>query len=88
VGGVRDSTTRAQERREWETYAALILRRLDGGWPWLFTKRICLGGGRAPWIGVVMSAAPHSKTMVSRCAALGRTRCGESLMAGGLPALG
>ena len=64
------------------TYAALILRLLDGGWPWLLTKRICLGGGRAPLIGVVMSGAPHSKTMVSRAAALGRTRGGESSMAG------
>jgi hypothetical protein len=67
------------------TYAALILRLLDGGWPWLLTKRICLGGGgggRAPLIGLVMSGAPHSKTMVSRAAALGRTRGGESSMAG------
>jgi hypothetical protein len=28
-----------------QTYAALILRRLDGGWPWLWTKRIGRGGG-------------------------------------------
>lgn len=30
------------------TYAALTRRLLEGGWPWLLTKRICLGGGRAP----------------------------------------
>lgn len=34
-----------QERRGQWTYAALILRRLDGGWPWLWTKRIGRGGG-------------------------------------------
>lgn len=28
----------------WEdAYAALILRLLEGGWPWLWTKRICRG---------------------------------------------
>ena len=45
-----------QEVGEWKgkTHAALILRLLDGGCPWLLTKRICLGGGRAPWIGVVI----------------------------------
>lgn len=26
-----------------DTYAALILRLLEGGWPWLWTKRICRG---------------------------------------------
>lgn len=28
-----------------KTYAAVIRRRFEGGWPWLLTKRICLGGG-------------------------------------------
>lgn len=32
-------------RRRQVKQAALILRRLDGGWPWLLTKRICRGCG-------------------------------------------
>lgn len=50
-------TTRHQRRNErvlgsgwgWRwTHAALTRRLFEGGWPWLFTKRMCLGGGRAP----------------------------------------
>lgn len=73
-----------QQREEGETHAALILRRLEGGCPWLLTKRICLGGGRA-----VMSGGPHSRFMVSQTAALGRTRGSESsVVPGGSPRCG
>lgn len=29
------------------THAAFTRRLLEGGWPWLLTKRSCLGGGIA-----------------------------------------
>jgi len=56
-------------RREKDTYAALILLLLEGGCPWLWTKRICLGGGRCPLINVVM--APSSKLHGPRRGCLG-----------------
>lgn len=49
-----------QEKKEKKsTDAALILRRFEGGWPWLLTKRICLGGGMVGLIAEAIAEA-HS----------------------------
>lgn len=37
----------------------MILRRFEGGWPWLLTKRICLGGGMVGLIAEAIAEA-HS----------------------------
>lgn len=47
-----------QEKKA-STDAALILRRFEGGWPWLLTKRICLGGGMVGLIAEAIAEA-HS----------------------------
>ncbi len=48
-------TDEARTGSEEATYAAVILRLLEGGWPWLLTKRICLGGGMVAVMRVVIA---------------------------------
>lgn len=56
-------------RRDKRTYAALILRRLDGGSPWLCTKRIGRGGGTESdvLIKVAMARTWWSSADVGSC---------------------
>lgn len=53
------------------THAALILRLFEGGWPWLWTKRICLGAGVAPLTMEVMAREvtepQQRRSMMLRC---------------------